>query len=289
MANTHYGNIGDVWKHLVLAEVLAMEQPAAYWESHAGAARYVLAPSPGRTYGVGHFFQHAPGSPALSRCAYVRILTQLARGGQLTTYPGSPHIAMTLLEPRRAAFTFCDLDEDSLGDIRAAAAELGHPADRVETAACDGVAALHERLRGLAPDDAPATFLHVDPYKPLEPNPQGITPVDLFSQAAGQGARAMHWYGFHARRERRELLARLDRAAAGPRVWCGEVTLRAIDGLLDFDSGVLGCGVVLANLSSDTTRACRRLGLGLESVYRSAVLPGGVDGSLTFAMRWLCG
>ena len=43
MANQHYGKIGDVWKHLPLAEILGMLKPTEYWESHAGSTRYPLS------------------------------------------------------------------------------------------------------------------------------------------------------------------------------------------------------------------------------------------------------
>src|SRR6516162_8570381 len=42
MANQHFGNIGDVWKHVVLAEVLEREPPAWYAETHAGSAAYAV-------------------------------------------------------------------------------------------------------------------------------------------------------------------------------------------------------------------------------------------------------
>ena len=42
MTNPYFGDFGDVWKHLVLAEVLSLERPLAYWETHAGSARYAL-------------------------------------------------------------------------------------------------------------------------------------------------------------------------------------------------------------------------------------------------------
>lgn len=32
MANRHFGNIGDVWKHLALVEVLGRESPSWYAE-----------------------------------------------------------------------------------------------------------------------------------------------------------------------------------------------------------------------------------------------------------------
>lgn len=38
MANRHFAKLADVWKHLPLVEVLSIERPANYWESHAGHA-----------------------------------------------------------------------------------------------------------------------------------------------------------------------------------------------------------------------------------------------------------
>lgn len=59
MANRRFGRVGDVWRHLPLLEVLALESPAEYWETHSGAALYPLTHSPGRDYGVYHFVKHA--------------------------------------------------------------------------------------------------------------------------------------------------------------------------------------------------------------------------------------
>ena len=65
MANVHYAQIGDVWKHLPLAEVLGIEVPRRYLESHAGSASYPLTPSAERSYGVLHFVSEAECSPVL--------------------------------------------------------------------------------------------------------------------------------------------------------------------------------------------------------------------------------
>jgi 23S rRNA A2030 N6-methylase RlmJ len=37
MANRHFGNIADVWKHLALVEVLEREAPTEYAETQAGS------------------------------------------------------------------------------------------------------------------------------------------------------------------------------------------------------------------------------------------------------------
>jgi len=51
VANRHYAKIADVWKHLPLTELLAVERPTRYLESHAGSAQYPLTASPERDYG----------------------------------------------------------------------------------------------------------------------------------------------------------------------------------------------------------------------------------------------
>ena len=43
MANRHFAKVADVWKHLPLVEVLSIERPRRYWESHAGSAFYEIA------------------------------------------------------------------------------------------------------------------------------------------------------------------------------------------------------------------------------------------------------
>ena len=58
MANVHYAKLGDVWKHLPLAEVLRIEAPRRYLESHAGSSSYPLSPSAERDYGVLYFVKH---------------------------------------------------------------------------------------------------------------------------------------------------------------------------------------------------------------------------------------
>ena len=58
--NTHFAELGDVWKHLPLAEVLRVNPPLHYWETHAGSAYYALTASPSRLHGVLRFLALAP-------------------------------------------------------------------------------------------------------------------------------------------------------------------------------------------------------------------------------------
>jgi 23S rRNA (adenine2030-N6)-methyltransferase len=169
MANVHYAKIGDVWKHLPLAEVLGIGRPGRYyWESHAGSSTYPLTRSPERDYGVFLFLERAGSSSALKGSAYRRLLYLRESSRTPPTYPGSPLIAMELLGDA-AEFVFCDLDGASLANIEEDARASGVPSDRVRLVQGDGVSAVVDELAALSEEEASATFLHVDPYHPLEP------------------------------------------------------------------------------------------------------------------------
>jgi len=281
MANVHYAKIGDVWKHLPLAEILAIERPGRYWESHAGSSSYPLTRSPERDYGVFLFLERAVRSSALKGSAYRRLLYLRERGRTSPTYPGSPLMAMELLGDA-AEFVFCDLDGQSLATIAEDARPLGVPTGRVRLVQGDGVSALEEELAGLTEKEASATFLHVDPYRPLEPGRGGDSPLDLFARAAERGVGCMLWYGFDARDARAVVPDALRKHIAGG-AWYGEVCLRAEDlWEVGFDPGVLGCGVVVCNVGQEALTACSRLGEGLVQAYAGARLPNGRDGSLEF-------
>jgi len=96
MANVHYASIGDVWKHLPLAEILQIECPRRYWETHSGSSSYPLTRSPERDYGAFAFLERGGHSPELEGSSYRRLLARHV-GGEVPTYPGSPLIAMELL------------------------------------------------------------------------------------------------------------------------------------------------------------------------------------------------
>jgi len=57
MTNRHFGRISEVWKHIVLAEVLGAEQPRVVLDTHAGDALYPLVEDPERQFGVLGFNQ----------------------------------------------------------------------------------------------------------------------------------------------------------------------------------------------------------------------------------------
>lgn len=271
MANRHFGEIGDGWKHLALAELLTAAEPARYWETHASSADYPLTPSPRRAYGVYRLLARAPDVPALAGSAYLRVLRPLAADGR---YPGSPAVALRLLSGR-ADHVFCDLDPVSLSSIRAAAAGL---APRLVLG--DGVAAISAALADLPADQAPGTLAFLDPYQPLHRTEAGSTAVELWARLGAAGVLAVLWYGFDSAGQRALLRRRLHGVAA-PAAWLGEITVG--DSPPDWNPGFgLGCGLAVANASQAALDACARLGGALETAYSDALLPDGSPGRLVF-------
>jgi hypothetical protein len=176
---------------------------------------------------------------------------------------------------------FCDLDGASLATIAEDARALWTASDRVRLVQGDGVSTLEEELARLSDEEASGTFLHVDPYRPLEPGCAGETPLDLFARrGAGGGAHVV----VRLRRQRRpsrraRSLARMD---LGRSLVRGGVLARrgSLGGGLR--PGVLGCGVVMCNVGEEALAACSRLGEGLAQAYAGARLPNGHDGALEF-------
>ena len=284
MANKHFGNIGDIWKHLPLAEILAIEGPRAYWESHAGSARYALTPSCERDYGVFSFLERASRSRLLSSSRFRLLLDELkGTDASLGVYPGSPLIAMMTLE-NAASYFFCDLDGGSLATVRESARSLGITGGRLRCAQSDGTATLLEALERLSGDDAGQTLIFIDPFE-TEPSS-----LELFSRAAALGAKVLLWYGFDSSAKQESLrelvgrcLAHHGTEGAVSRLWFGEVHLRDLDGRdPSFNPGVRGCGIVCANLSDRAVRASAELGRELARTYEGASLPSGGSGALDF-------
>jgi 23S rRNA A2030 N6-methylase RlmJ len=293
MANAHFAEIGDVWKHLPLAEVLAIERPDRYWETHAGSALYPLTPSPERSYGVYRVLGHAGRFPAVDRSVYLRVLRELGSGRPGGRYPGSPYLAMSVLGTTAREYRLAETDPVSLGDLRAAGRLVGP--GRVTVVDGDGVAAVLHASAGLDPASGPTTFALVDPYQALQPTTAGLSPAELWARLARRGGRTMLWYGFETTADHAQtsagLLAALDRAGVDPgraRLWAGEITVAGFGAHpVAWNPGVPGCGIACANLGDRSVAACEALGAALQALYAGARTPAGADGSLSFrAVAW---
>lgn len=268
--NNHFAELGDVWKHLPLAEILRINPPRQYWETHAGSASYALTESPSRLHGALRFLSCAPGDPDLSDCAYLRALRSSPG-----VYPGSPALALQALG-QSAAYLFCDVDSESAAALRTATA--GFAARVIEG---DGVSAIY-REGQLARVDPGTVLVHIDPFDPYERvTSQSKTPVELAAWLVPAGYRLFYWYGYDSVERRGWAHKEISRLVPGVDLWCGDALMPACL-VYPGTTGAWGCGVVLANATSSEARACERLGRALERISETDVVTGNDPPQLTF-------
>jgi 23S rRNA A2030 N6-methylase RlmJ len=293
MANRHVGRLADIFKHLVLADLLDVQRPTLYAETHAGNAVYPeQAPSPGtvpaprdpvteRVHGVARFLDAMGRDPRLGDSAYGGILREHAAGS--ATIPGSPAVAMGVLRDH-ATYLLCDVDSDSTADVERWAVTVGL-GDRVATVTADGMRAVGRRVLGGSADPR-STFVHVDPYDPWAAGAGGVSALGLTRALIAEGVAVMYWYGFDTPARSRWAAAEL---AGDVGLWCGVamVTDGAGDTRDDGDLGAAttpgtGSGVVCANVTGDATARCEVLGRALAEGYAGVPLPSGEPGGLMF-------
>lgn len=277
MANRHFGNIGDVWKHVVLAEVLEREPPAWYAETHAGSGAYPVVHSGGREYGFLHFLEVAPRFPVLARSPYRAIATSYVESDR-GLYPGSALLAMTVLGDT-TSYLLCDLDRDSVIDLRRWSRELD--LHNCEVAEADGMAAVAARLDS---ETHRPGLVHIDPFDRDARAPGGYSALQLAARVADSGTGLVYWYGYDEPGTQglaHKQLAALTRAP----LWCGEVTVTGANDSLgdrDHSATLRTFGIILANVQEGTAGACSALGNALSRAYDDAVLPDGAPGTLAF-------
>lgn len=284
VTNRHFGRISEVWKHLVLAEVLASERPDRLLDTHAGDALYPVVDDPERLYGVLTFNDIAGRDAVLRESAYFRALSTLRRESALEGIPGGPLIAMQVLGSS-AEYLFCDLDPTSTRNIRDVAALRDVPSARVLDA--DGAASVHDALQT---GDPTRTVVFVDPFDHLAAGPSGLSALDVADEAARVGAVVVYWYGYNRIDRRQWIFDVLTERSAARSWWCGDLMVTAEKA--DMTAGDLGVastpgtgsGLVCANASVATTERCARLGTALAAAYSGRPLPTGGSGALDFTV-----
>ncbi len=281
MANHHFGKLADVWKHLVLDEVLTALAPDRYAETHAGSAAYPMGDDPERRYGVLGFLDGA-GASGLDDTAFHRLARQYV-DDQPSRYPGSALQAMHLLTPG-AELLLCDTDPESAEDLCGWAGRLGRAGCTVVQR--DGMRTVREQLA-----DRRRTLVHVDPFDPFAGEGGGPSAVELAGEVAEAGHALAYWYGFSSPTERLWALEDIGARTRAP-LWCGDVLVTAGDGSTHTagDLGAAttpgtGCGVLLANVPAAVTAQCTELGERLVAHYAGRPLPSGDPGRLDLVVR----
>jgi 23S rRNA (adenine2030-N6)-methyltransferase len=190
----HAGNVGDVWKHCILVEVLRRAAVAggslAYVESHAGEGGYALAPTGEWTEGIDRVWtDDAGGGDDDVVARYVRLCRELGGGASRPErYPGSPALARAVLPPD-ATLALWERDPPSCERLGTA---LGADA-RIQVTCADGLAALPGAVREADGRGATVVAL-VDP--PFTQKPDWIAVPDAVITAAAASTRAtlLLWY-----------------------------------------------------------------------------------------------
>ncbi len=289
MGNRHHANIGDVWKHLALAQILHAEQPGRYWESHAGDAVYTLAADPVRDYGLLQFLHAGGDVPLVKESVYYRLALRFV-GNEPALYGGSPALALSLLGGSDTDFLFCDTDADSIMNIRMMAPKLGVPPERLRLVHGDGAEALASMAQAARAEDVAESLAFLDPQDALAHGDSQPSALQLFGTLSGMGVQTVLWYGYGAEADQRafhtSLAAQLKAERLDPvthNLWIGEIRLRHVQAFRDdFHAGVLGCGLLCANLSRSSVGLCTQLGQALEGLYAGVMLPDGQRGDLQF-------
>jgi hypothetical protein len=285
MANRHFGKLADVWKHLVLAEVLTVDRPRRFYDTHAGHAVYAMTVDLERRYGVVNFIDVAARQATLAASNYFRVLRQQMGGrDELTEYPAGPMIAMRQLG-KECDYCFCDLDPESTANIRTMAVALAVES-QVRVVAGDGMTAVHNALKGLA--DVKRTVVYIDPFDHLAVGPGGLSALEVAREAADLGAAVVYWYGYNRPDQRGWIFNLLCDLAPAARWWCGDIMVTATDA--DMSSGDLGAatspgtgfGLACANVSSPALIRCDNLGVALAQAYQGRPLPDGRVGGLSY-------
>ena len=267
MPYSHAGEIGDIWKHLPLCEILRLERPAQYCETNSAFAEYMLPKLETKGYGVFRLLDKADAGEE-SRYEYFRILRNLDTKNS-RKYFGSPALAMSILG-KGAAYCFHDIEQPALDSVGAFAAKEGLSA---RTVLGDSIAALMEKDRVFAP----GCLVFIDPYSPFDQNAGGHSFFDIFERLCRAGAKTVLWYGYETLDGQRAILEKLFMIARS----CGEI-VHAFDlwqeamtsDACPVNPGVPGCGLTLCNLSRASAAVTGELLRLVEEAYQGAEFCG---------------
>jgi len=237
MANPHFANLGDVWKHLLLTEVIGCLRPTQYIETHAGSASYQFVDDAERGFGAKIFLSASFDSEPLGSSPYRRHVLEFVRGVE-PMYPGSPLLAMMLLG-HACRYVFCDIDPASVADLEAARERL-ELRDNVEVINSDGIAETMALMRANAL--GPASLVHVDPFDFQEAGPGGVSALELVTCLAAASIPTFAWYGLASSSGAHDLFHQVTIEAPAVRAWCAELR---VGGRRANAAGIgSGCGVL---------------------------------------------
>lgn len=274
-AYTHYGKQADVFKHLILCEVLNNEMPTVYIDTNSACATYQLEHTPEQNHGVYHFLQNALRIDKLKNSLYYK---QERDAALKDCYYGSPALAMKVVRKNADKYYFFDLESKSLENVKTFAAHE-HLDNRIIIQNCDST----KGVMDLLPTLSETTFLHIDPYEIDVKGIGGHTYFDIFAQATKLGMKCLLWYGFMTLDDQ----SRLDKYIAshlqktnfqnvlGSKLIMNNIKKETIP----CNPGVVGSGLLASNLSDKSNHQLFDFTRLLVEIYKNSQYKG-YDGSL---------
>ena len=246
----HAGNIGDVWKHVVLTEILSRltsgKPPISVLDTHAGSGIYDLGSTGEWTEGIGRIAELKEPVGAVAR--YLELVNEAGFVSEKRRYPGSPWIVRNFLREGDRA-VFCDTSETAVNGVRRVLEDDA----RMTIVKGDGFTSLAEGREW--------SFVHVDPPW-REKRDWEVIPQTIQREAVRlPEATFMMWYPIKS----------YTRVAAMIKRWresgVAAVALDLITTPLEHQRNRLnGSGIILCNPPSGTVEAACGYGATLGKV-----------------------
>ncbi len=190
MLATRTGTLPDLFKQVLLANILAVHRPAEYWESHAQPA---LSPAdPSDHHGFNHYLRAGATDIAVTRSPLFRLLDPLRH---INLIPATSWLAMRAL-PDCRRFLFCSHDAASLQSIAAERKTLNIVETKLECIQEDGVAILRGATMLLSDHWTASTLALIDPPDIDTVAAAAISPLALFCEIANRNIPALLTYTF---------------------------------------------------------------------------------------------
>lgn len=249
-AYTHYGKQADVFKHLVLCEVLNNEMPTVYIDTNSACAVYQLEHTSEQDYGIYHFLRKASMNANLKDSLYCKLESDAL---QKDCYYGSPALALKIVRENADKYYFYDLQNKSLENVRVFA-EQEHLDNRIIIRNCDST----KSVMDLLPVLPKTSLLHIDPYEIDKKGINGHTYFDIFIQATLLGLKCLLWYGFMTLEDKSKLdkyMASLLQKSGIQNVIGSQLIMKNIkENTNSCNPGILGSGLLASNLSDKSNR-----------------------------------
>jgi len=274
MPYNHAGEIGDVWKHLPLCDILKIEKPVMYHESNSAYSGYDISHKPQTEYGV--FRMLGLDNHVFKNSEYYMTLKR--NGIDNYRYTGSPGLAMEILSDK-ATYFFHDLEKEALNDVEAFAGRKGL-GKYVKTFCGDSVSAFMDENCIIGEDD----FIFLDPYSPFDIGLNGLNFFDVFNKAVAAKSKVLLWYGYENLTGRRLISERLKRVAYENKadVFSFDVWIKSMDADgCKINPGVPGCGLACAYMSNESVAMLEKYLFLIKNCYAGAAYCGNEAALLT--------